>query len=119
MLTGHLGGEDAYTFVGEGGGVGLTSITVFKRDVIAREVLCVLLDFEIGARILVSSGGHYGMEWNGMEWNVLLYYIITLLLMEWNGMNRLKLSPETFRYFVAEGLWNGFPVFGVTKTRMK
>ena len=39
--------------------------------------------------------------------------------MEWNGMNRLKLSPETFRYFVAEGLWNGFPVFGVTKTRMK
>jgi hypothetical protein len=36
-----------------------------------------LLDFEIGARILVSSGGHYGMKWS-----VLLYYIITLLLME-------------------------------------
>ena len=77
MLAGHLGGEDAYTFVGEGGGVGLAGITVFKRDVITREILCVLLDFEIGARILVSSGGHYGMKWS-----VLLYYIITLLLME-------------------------------------
>ena len=74
MLAGHLGGEDAYTFVGEGGGVCLAGAAVFKRDIIAREVLDVLLDFEIGARILVSGGCHNGMEWNGIEWNG----------MEWN-----------------------------------
>jgi hypothetical protein len=27
-----------------------------------------LLDFEIGAGILVSGGCHNGMKWNGMEW---------------------------------------------------
>ena len=42
MLAGHLGGEDAYTFVGEGGGICLAGAAVFKRDVIAREVLDVL-----------------------------------------------------------------------------
>lgn len=76
MLAGHLGGEDAYTFVGEGGGVCLAGAAVFKRDVIAREVLDVLLDFEIGARVLVSGGCHNGMEWNGM---IIRYYVMLLL----------------------------------------
>ena len=67
MLAGHLGGEDAYTFVGEGGGVCLAGAAVFTRDIIAREVLDVLLDFEIGAGILVSGGCHNGMKWNEME----------------------------------------------------
>ena len=58
MLAGHLGGEDTYTFIGEGGGLCFASIAVFKRDVIACEVLGVLLDFEIGAGILVSGRCH-------------------------------------------------------------
>jgi len=72
MLAGHLGRENAYTFIGEGGGIGLARIAVFKRNIIAREVLDVLLDFEIGAGVLVSGGGHNGMEWNGMEWSIVL-----------------------------------------------
>jgi hypothetical protein len=35
-----------------------------------------LLDFEIGACVLVSCGCHNGMESNGMEWNGI----------EWNGI---------------------------------
>jgi|Laugresu1bdmlbsd_1035121.scaffolds.fasta_scaffold28837_3 hypothetical protein len=69
MFTGHLGGEDAYTFKREGGSECLAGVAVFKRDIIAREVLDVLLDFEIGAGILVSGGCHNGMESNGIEWN--------------------------------------------------
>ncbi len=91
MFAGHFGGEDAYTFKREGGGVCLAGIAVFKRDIIAREVLDVLLDFEIGAGILVSGGCHNGMEWNGMEWNgiengsvsyglLLCYYVIIFRL---------------------------------------
>lgn len=75
MLAGHLGGKDAYTFVGEGGGICLAGAAVFKRDVIAREVLDVLLDFEIGARILVSGGSHFvGCN------TLLLYYFIIYFL---------------------------------------
>ncbi len=71
MLAGHLGGEDAYTFVGEGGGIRLASIAVFKRDIIARLTLGILLDFEIGAGILVSGGCH----------RVLSYLIIIMILL--------------------------------------
>jgi hypothetical protein len=50
-----------------------------------------LLDFEIGAGILVSGGCHNGMEWNRMEF-ILLYYIIS---------PKLKQCPQTFLDFVA------------------
>jgi hypothetical protein len=115
MLAGHLGGEDAYTFKRECGGECLAGVAVFKRDIIAREVLDVLLDFEIGAGILVSGGGHYGMEWNGMESNgmesngmefILLYYII---------YPKLKQCPQTFLDFIADGVRDFFPVLRVTK----
>jgi len=71
MFAGHLGRENADTFIGEGGGVRLAGVTVFKRDIIAREVLDILLDFEIGAGILVSGGSH----------RVLSYLIIIMILL--------------------------------------
>ena len=58
MFARHLGGEDAYTFKREGWGECLSGVTIFKRDIIACEILDVLLDFEIGACILVSGGCH-------------------------------------------------------------
>jgi hypothetical protein len=35
-----------------------------------------LLDFKIGAGILVSGGCHNGTEWNGMDW--IRYYVMLL-----------------------------------------
>jgi len=103
MFAGHFGGEDAYTFKREGGGVCLAGVAVFKRDIIAREVLDVLLDFEIGARILVSGGGHNGMEWNGMESRTVVYRMECIVIMLcYNISPKLKHRPKTFGDFIPQ-----------------
>lgn len=71
MLAAHLGRQDTYTFKREGRFKCLASTAVLKRDICAREALRVLLDFKIGACILVSGGCH-----NGMECILKYYYII-------------------------------------------
>ena len=58
MLAAHLRGQDADTFKREGGFECLASAAVLKRDIGTREALRVLLDFKIGACILVSGRGH-------------------------------------------------------------
>ena len=96
MLAGHLGGKDAYTFVGEGGGIRLASIAVFKRDIIARLTLGILLDFEIGAGVLVSGGCHStGYDTIGYD---TIRVIISLYLFY---HLRLKHRPKTFHDFVS------------------
>ena len=77
MLATHLRGEDAYTFKREGGFKCLASTAVLKRDIGAREALRVLLDFKIGACILVSGRGHCIL---GCD-RLLLFYIIIIYLL--------------------------------------
>lgn len=76
MLAAHLGRQDTYTFKREGRFKCLASTAVLKRDIGSREALRVLLDFKIGACILVSGRGHCC---DRIYISVLCYYVIMLL----------------------------------------